>query len=382
MFERYHSRPSDHRVPMGVVVVMRKYGAMNAGFTSVPRLIPIALLLAACGATPMGGTPHNTAAPSASPAKAPQGPWNELLTFAGPVTGSVTAGNPGDTAVCSGAQSIPGHFLEVHFDVVLAGTTYHVVFHVRYLAGPGSTPIDDENVQATLTSTDFSPPGPPPNVPGQTPSPPIGSRYAATGGTLTIASSGDSGSIAATMGSATDFSGTAPPEQVSGSWSCRTLPPPPGSTSEGLAFSGGVNGQMTVATPDPAAGGAPAVCTLPGPGTQFRGILIQGVVQGSRWKLLFGLGSNVLAAGAYSGTGSTIFVELDPGTGNPAAGNWLNDAKATDPDRLTINPGMASGTLDLIAHPSSASNGAPVYGSTQVHITGSFTCVPTATPST
>jgi hypothetical protein len=339
----------------------------------------LATVVVGCGSsassTAAGSTPHTTAAPGASATPAPAGPWSEQLTFSGGLTGTATAGMHDNTAVCSGTQSIPKHFLEVHFDVVLGGTTYQLVLHARYVAGPGATQIDGENVQTTLTSTDYSPPGPPPVVPGQTPTPQTGSQFAAVSGTLTIAASGDSGSVDASMGSASDFTGTAPRVQLSGSWTCRTLPPPTGSSPEGLTFSGDINGQMTSATPDPATGTMPARCTLPGPGTQSRGIAITGDVQGSRWNLLVLLGSNSLAAGTYSGNGGQIYVELNPGTGNSVSGSWLTNEKALDSDTLTINPGVTSGTVDVIARPSLPSNSAPAFGPTHVRITGSFTCV-------
>jgi hypothetical protein len=280
-----------------------------------------------------------------------------------------------NTAVCSGTQSIPKHFLEVHFDAVLGGTTYHVLFHARYLAGPGAAQIDGDKVQATLTSTDYSPPGPPPVVPGQTPTPQTGSQFAAVSGTLTVAAGGDSGTINASMGSASDFTGTAPRAQLGGSWSCRTLPPPPGSTPEGLTFSGDINGQMTSATPDPATGVMPAVCKSPGVGNQSSKISITGDIQGSRWNLLVLVGSNTLAAGTNSGTGGHVYVELDPGTGNAVSGSWLTNDNALDPYTLTISPGVTSGTVDLTARPSLPSTGKPAFGPTHVHIIGSFACV-------
>src|ERR1035441_7592901 len=122
---------------------------MRAG--RVLRLVPIALCLASCAAgspsSATSGSPsHATSRPAGSASASPATSWREQLSFSGPVSGSVTEGIISSDAVCSGTQSIPGHYLEVHFDILLGGTMYNLVLHARYIAGLGLVAIDSTGV--------------------------------------------------------------------------------------------------------------------------------------------------------------------------------------------------------------------------------------------
>jgi hypothetical protein len=357
------------------------------------RLVPIALCLASCGAASAtsansGSPPNGASRPvgSASPTLATS--WHEQLSFSGPVSGSVTEGIITHGAMCSGSQSIPGHYLEVHFDIVLAGTTYNLVLHAMYIAGVGAAAIDSNGVTvaASITTPGFVS-GVPPFGSAATAAPAQGSRLTADSGTITIAAGGEKGTVDVSMEGVPPGGASVPLEHMSGSWSCSTLPAPSGSTPEGLAFAGDISGPMTAATPDPASGGMPAVCApFSGSGAFGNGfgISIGGDVQGTRWNLSVGLAARTLAAGSYTnnpGNGTLINVEILAGTGNPDSRDWLSDIAGRDPATVTLNPGLLSGTVDLVAKPRMSSSTGPTSGPTQVHITGSFNCVQGSAPS-
>jgi hypothetical protein len=350
----------------------------------------MALCLAACGAgSASGGTsgsPNGTSRPAgASPTAATS--WHEQLSFSGPVSGSVTEGMINSGAVCSGTQSIPGHYLEVHFGIVVAGTSYNFVLHAMYIAGAGVTSIDTnaQTVAASITTPGYAsglvPPGSATSA-----APAQGARFITDGGTVTVAAGGEQGAVDVSMEPVPLGAPNAALEHMSGSWSCNTLPAPAGSAPEGLAFSGDISGQMTAATPDPAIGGAPAVCA-PFSGQGFGGsglaITIKGDVQGIRWNLEFSLEVARVAAGSYRSdfaNGTLITVQILAGTGNPDSRDWMSDTQLMDPEAVTLNAGLLSGTVTLIAKPRLSSSTGPTSGPTQVHVAGSFTCVQGPTP--
>jgi hypothetical protein len=353
------------------------------------RLAVIALCVAGCGAastssaTSASPTGTNPSAGSASPTAATS--WTEQLAFSGPVNGSATEGIINSGSMCSGAQSIPGHYLEVHFDTVIAGTTYHLVLHAMYIAGAGVTAIDSnaQTVAASITTPGYASGLVPPGS-ATTAAPAQGTRFITDGGSITVAAGGEQGAVDVTMEAVP--SGDPNAEHMSGSWSCTTLTPPTGSTPEGLAFSGDISGQMTAATPDPATGAAPAVCA-PFSGQSFGGsgisVHINGTVQGLRWAVEFSLAVARVAAGAYRSdfaSGTIITVQILAGTGNPDSRDWLSDTRASDPEAITLNAGLLSGTVNLIAKPRVSSSTGPTSAPTLVHITGNFTCAQAATP--
>ncbi len=356
------------------------------------RRVPIALCLASCGAgsasSATSGSPNGTSRPAGSASPTAATSWREQLSFSGPVSGSVTAGITNHGAVCSGTQSIPGHYLEVHFGVVLAGTTYNLVLHAMYIAGVGAAAIDSNGVTvaASITTPGYKS-GAPSFGSAATPAPAQGSRLTADSGTITIATGGQQGTVDVSMEGVGPGGASVPLEHMSGSWSCSTLPAPGGSTPEGLAFAGDISGPMTAATPDPASGGLPAVCvpfSEPGAFGNGFGISIEGDVQGTRWNLSVGLAARTLAAGSYTNNvenGTLINVEILAGTGNPDSRDWLSDIAGRDPATVTLNSGLLSGTVDLVAKPRMRSSAGPTSGPTQVHITGSFNCVQGSAPS-
>lgn len=356
------------------------------------RLVPIALCLAGCGASSASsaaaGSPNATSRPAASASPTVATSWQEELTFSGPVSGSVTEGIINRGAVCSGAQSIAGHYLEVHFDITVAGTIYHLILHAMYIAGAGVTAIDSnaQTVAASITTPGYASGLVPPGS-ATTAAPAQGTRFITDGGTITVAAGGQQGAVDVTMEAVPSGAPNAALEHMSGSWSCTTLPPPTGSTPEGLMFSGDISGQMTAATPDPAIGGAPSVCA-PFSGQGFGGsglsIHVNGAVQGIRWRVDVGLTVARVAAGAYRSdfaNGTIITVQILAGTGNPDSRDWMSDTRATDPEAITLNAGLLSGTVNLIAKPRVSSSTGPTSAPSVVHITGSFTCVLAAAPS-
>jgi hypothetical protein len=350
-------------------------------------LVPIALCLASCGAGsatgPISGSPsHATSRPVGSASASPAGSWSEQLTFSGAVSGAVTRGIISSDAVCSGTQSIPGHYLEVHFDIVLGGTTYNLVLHAIYIAGVGVAAIDSNGVTvaASISTPGFASGVPPPGS-AATAAPAQGSRLVADSGTITIAAGGEHGTVDVSMQGVALGGASVSLEDMSGSWSCNTIPAPTGSTPESLAFSGAIRGQMTAATPDPAMGGTPAACApFSGSGAfgNGLGIRIEGSVQGVRWNLMVGLGARTVAAGRYTnnlGNGTLINVQILAGTGNPDSRDWLSDIAGRDPETVTLNAGLRSGTVNVVAESRRSSSTGPTSGPTQVHIIGSFNCV-------
>lgn len=300
----------------------------------------------------------------------------------------MTEGIINSGAVCSGAESVPGHYLEVHFDIVVAGTTYHLILHAMYIAGADVTAIDSnaQTVAASITTPGYASGLVPPGS-ATTAAPSQGTRFITDGGTITVAAGGEHGAVDVTMEAVPSGAPNAALEHMSGSWSCTTLPPPTGSTPEGLAFSGDISGQMTAATPDPAMGGAPAVCAPfsgQGPFRNALGINISGEVHGIRWNLSVGLGVLTVAAGSYTnnvGNGTLINVQILAGTGNHDSRDWMSDIAGRDPETMTLRAGLLSGTVDLVAKPRMTSSTGPTSGPTQVRITGSFTCIHAAAPS-
>jgi len=304
------------------------------------------------------------------------------------VSGAVTRGIISSDAVCSGTQSIPGHYLEVHFDISLGGTLYNLVLHARYIAGLGVVAIDSNGVTvAASISTPGYASGVPPPGSAATAAPAQGGRLTADSGTITVAAGGEQGTVDVSMEGVAPGGASVPLEHMSGSWSCNTLPAPTGSIPEGLAFSGDISGQMTAATPDPAMGGAPAACApFSGPGAfgNGLGISIEGNVQGTRWNLMVGLGARIVAAGSYTnyvGNGTLINVQILAGTGNPDSRDWLSDIAGRDPETVTLNAGLLSGTVNVVAKPRMSSSTGPTSGPTQVHIIGTFKCVQGSGPS-
>ncbi len=303
------------------------------------------------------------------------------------MSGAVRRGIIGSDAVCSGTQSIPGHYLEVHFDIVLGGTIYILVLHAIYIAGLGVAAIDSNGVTvaASITTPGYASGVPPPGS-AATAAPAQGSRLTADSGTITIAAGGEQGTVDVSMGGVAPGGASVSLERMSGSWSCKTLPAPTGSTPEALAFAGDISGLMTAATPDPALGGTPAVCApFSGPGALGNGlgISIAGNVQGTRWNLMIGLAARTVAAGSYTnnvGNGTLINVQVLAGTGNHDSRDWLSDIAGRDPERVTLNAGLLSGTVNVVAKPRMSSNAGPTSGPTQLHITGSFSCVQGSTP--
>jgi hypothetical protein len=298
------------------------------------------------------------------------------------VSGAVTRGIISSDAVCSGIPSISGHYLEVHFDIVLGGTVYNLVLHAMYIAGVGVAVIDSNGVTvaASITTPGYASGVAPPGS-AATAAPAQGSRLIADSGTITIAAGGEQGTVDVSMEGVAPGGASVSLEHMSGSWSCKTLPAPTGSTPEGLAFSGDISGRMTAATPDPAMGGAPAACApFSGSGafTNGLGIRIEGIVQGARWNLMVGLGARTVAAGSYTnnvGNGTLINVQILAGTGNPDSRDWLSDIAGRDPETVTLNAGLLSGTVNVVAKPRMRSSTGPTSGPTEVHITGSFNCV-------
>ena len=364
---------------------------MRAG--RVLRLVPIALCLASCGAgspsSATSGSPsHATSRPVGSASASPAGSWSEQLSFSGTVSGAVTRGVISSDAVCSGTQSIPDHYLEVHFDIVLGGTMYILVLHAMYIAGLGVAAIDSNGVTvaASITTPGYASGVPPPGS-AATAAPAQGSRLTADSGTIMIAAGGEQGTVDVSMEGVAPGGASVSLEHLNGSWSCKTLPAPTGSTPEGLAFTGDISGQMTAATPDPAMGGAPAACApFSGPGAFGNGLAIniEGNVQGSRWNLLIGLAARTLGAGRYTnnvGNGTLINVQILAGTGNPDSRYWLSDIAGRDPETVTLNSGLLSGTVNVVAKPRMSSSTGPTSGPTQVHITGTFKCVQGSAPS-
>jgi hypothetical protein len=351
------------------------------------RLAPIALCLASCGTgpatSPNSGSPsHATSGPVGSASASPAVAWSEQLGFSGAVSGAVTRGIISSDAVCSGTQSLPGHYLEVHFDVVLGGTTYNLVLHARYIAGVGAAAIDSNGVTvaASITTAGFASGVAPPGS-AATAAPAQGSRFIADSGTITVAPGGEHGTVDVSMEGVAPGGGSVPLELMRGSWSCNTLAAPTGSTPESLAFSGDIRGQMTAATPDPAIGGMPATCAPfsgSGPFGNGLGISIEGSVQGVRWNLMVGLAARTVTAGSYTnnvGNGTLINVQILAGTGNPDSRDWLSDIAGRDPATVTLNAGLRSGTVNVVAKSRMNSSTGPTSGSRQVHITGIFNCV-------
>jgi len=93
---------------------------------------------------------------------------------------------------------------------------------------------------------------------------------------------------------------------------------------------------------------------------------------------MVGLAARSVAAGSYTnnvGNGTLINVQILAGTGNPDSRDWLSDIAGRDPETVTLNAGLLSGTVNVVAKLRMSSSTGPTSGPTQVHITGSFNCV-------